>query len=59
MWSMIAIVKNKLALSSKIVHAQLLNNSFLGLYAKEILKYVSQETGAKMFTETLLVRIKN
>ena len=56
---MIAIVKNNLALSSKIVHAQLLNNSFLGLYAKEILKCVSQETGAKMFTETLLVRIKN
>lgn len=43
------------ALSSKNVHTQLPNNKFLGFYLKEILKYENQE----IFTETLLVRVKN
>lgn len=52
---MIAIMKNNLALSIKIVHT---NNSSLELYPKEIFLYVNQEIGSRMFTETLLVGAK-
>lgn len=44
-------------LSIKMVHIQLLKNSFLGLSPKEITTYVNQEMDAKMVTETFLVRV--
>lgn len=56
---MLTTMTNNLALCSKIMHTQLSNNSFLGLYPKEILKHVSQEIGARMVTETVLMRVKN